>query len=40
MDAQTTSDILVAIIGVMSLVTVVGLIGAVFSMGRAAYRKN
>lgn len=40
MDAQTTSDILMAVIGVMSLVTVVALVGAVFSMGRSAYRKN
>lgn len=40
MDAQTTSNLLVALIGILTLVTTVGLIGAAWSMGRAGYRKD
>lgn len=40
MDAQTTSNLLVALIGVLTLTTTVGLVGAVWAMGRQAYRKD
>jgi hypothetical protein len=39
-DAQLASDILLGVIGLMSLVGGVALVGAIFSMGRSSYRKD
>lgn len=40
MDAQVTSNILVAVIGILSLGTLVGVVGAFWSLGRQGYRKD
>ncbi len=38
--ATPASDTLLVVIGVMALVSIVGIAGALFSLGRAPYRKN
>jgi hypothetical protein len=38
-DAQLSSDLLLAFIGLLSAVSLVGVVGAFWSLGRSAYRK-
>ncbi|MFT4305359.1 MAG: hypothetical protein QM604_00550 [Microbacterium sp.] len=38
--ATPASDALVVIIGVMALVSLIGVAGALFSLGRSPYRKD
>ncbi|GAA1697282.1 hypothetical protein GCM10009808_13460 [Microbacterium sediminicola] len=40
MDAKLVSDLIMAVIGILALGTIVGVVGAFWSMGRAAYRKD
>lgn len=40
MDAQLSSDIVLAVIGALVAVSAIGIVGAFWSMGRADYRKN
>ena len=40
MHAQVTSNILVAVIGILTLGTLVGVVATFWSMGRSAYRKE
>jgi hypothetical protein len=39
-DAQLASNILLGVIGLLTAVSAVGIVGALFSMGRASYRKG
>jgi hypothetical protein len=39
-DAQLSSDLVLAVIGVLAAISTIGVIGAFWSMGRANYRKN
>jgi hypothetical protein len=39
-DAQLASDLLLGVIGLLSLGSLIGVIGAFWSMGRANYRKS
>ncbi|MFT4212969.1 MAG: hypothetical protein QM626_13980 [Microbacterium sp.] len=38
--ATPASDVLVTVIGVMALVSLIGVVGALFSLGRAPYRED
>ena len=40
MDASLTSHIILWTIGAMSVCSVIGVAGALFSMGRSGYRKD
>jgi len=39
-DAQLASDLLLGVIGLLSLGSLIGVVGAFWSMGRANYRKS
>lgn len=39
-DSQLAADILLGIVGLMTAVGAVALVGALFSMGRSSYRKD
>ena len=40
MDAQLASDILLGVIGLMSAIAAVGIVGAFWSLGRSNYYKG
>ncbi|MBZ4485811.1 hypothetical protein LQ938_10490 [Microbacterium sp. cx-55] len=39
-DAQLASDIILGVIGVLTALSAIGIVGAFFSMGRSNYRKG
>ncbi|WP_306770332.1 hypothetical protein [Microbacterium sp. 18062] len=40
MDAQLSSDLVLGFIGLLALLSAVGVVGAFWSLGRAGYRKD
>ena len=40
MNAQLSSDILLGIIGLIAAIGFIGTVGAFFTLGRSAYRKD